>query len=103
MKEFNINILIKYLSLLNFTEEEIKTILNICAAIIYLNEINFKTNMIKGNTIIENEENIRIISDLLKIKEDNIKSFLYMTMDDINGETNSKVHKYVDYENNILY
>ena len=100
MKEFNINILIKYLSLLNFTEEEIKTILNICAAIIYLNEINFKTNMIKGNTIIENEENIRIISDLLKIKEDNIKSFLYMTMDDINGETNSKVHKYVDYENN---
>ena len=100
MKEFNINILIKYLSLLNFTEEEIKTILNICAAIIYLNEINFKTSMIKGNTIIDNEENIRIISDLLKIKEDNIKSFLYMTMDDINGETNSKIYKYADYENN---
>ena len=100
MKEFNINILIKYLSLLNFTEEEIKTILNICAAIIFLNEINFKTNVIKGNAIIENEENIKILSDLLKIKEENLKSFLYMTMDDINGETNARIYKYIDYENN---
>ena len=100
MKEFNINILIKYLSLLNFTEEEIKTILNICAAIIYLNEINFKTSVMKGNTIIENEDNIRILSDLLKIKEENLKAFLYMTMGDINGETNTRSYKHSEYEYN---
>ena len=99
-KEFNINTLIKYLSLLNFTEEEIKTILSICAAIIFLNEINFKNSMKTGSVIIENEDNIHTISELLKIKEDKLKSFLTMSMDNINGETNNKFYKSSECEFN---
>ena len=89
IKEFNINTLIKYLSLLNFTEEEIKSILSICAAIIFLNEINFKNNTKTGSVIIENEENIHTISELLKIKEENLKLFFIMGLGDVNGEVNN--------------
>ena len=99
-KEFNINILIKYLSLLKFTEEEIKTILSICAAIIFLNEINFKNSMNTGSIIIENEENVHTIAELLKIKEETIKSFLTMNMGDINGEANTKYYKSSECEFN---
>ena len=100
IKEFNINILIKYLSLLNFTEEEIKSILSICASIIFLNEINFKNNMKTGSAIIENEDNIHTISELLKIKEENLKLFFTMSMGDINGEVNNKFIKSSECEYN---
>ena len=100
IKEFNINILIKYLSLLNFTEEEIKTILSICASIIYLNEIYFKNTMNMGSVIIENEENVHTISELLKIKEENLKSFLIMNVGDINAEVNTKYYKASECELN---
>ena len=99
-KEFNINILIKYLSLLSFTEEEIKSILSICASIIFLNEINFKNSINTGNIILENEEFIHTISELLKIKEENLKSCLTMNMGDINGEMNSKFYKAKECEIN---
>ena len=99
-KEFNINILIKYLSLLNFTEEEIKSILSICASIIFLSEINFKSSMNTGNIIIENEDHLHTIGELLKIKEENLKLFLTMSMGDINGEVNNKYYKVSECELN---
>ena len=100
IKEFNVNKLIKYLSMLNFSEEEIKSILSICASIIFLNEIIFKTSIGTGNVIIENEENIHAIADLLKIKEENLKLFLTVNMSDVNGEINTKYNKISECEIN---
>ena len=99
-KEFNINFLIKYLSLLNFSDEEIKTILNICATIMFLSELNFKNSMNSGNITVENEDIIHIISDLLKIKEESIKMALLMNTRDINGEANPKFYKVKECEIN---
>ena len=99
-KEFNINILIKYFSLLNFNEEEIKTILNICVSIMFLSEISFKNNMSSGNVVVENDDIIHILSDLLKIKEESIKMALLVNTRDINGESNPKFYKAKECEIN---
>ena len=99
-KDFNINILIKYFSLLNFTDEEIKTILNICVSIMFLSELSFKNNMNSGNVVVENEDIIHIMADLLKIKEDSIKMALLMNNRDINGEANPKFYKAKECEIN---
>ena len=99
-KEFNINTLTKYLSLLNLNDEEIKTILNICVSIMFLSELNFKNNMNTGNIVVENEDIIHIMSDLLKIKEDSIKVALLMNTRDINGEANPKFYKAKECETN---
>ena len=100
-KEFNINVLVKYLSLLNFSEEEIKTILNICVSIMFLSELSFKNSTSNyGNIIVENEDVIHIISDLLKIKEESIKMSLLMNTRDINGEANPKFYKTKECEIN---
>ena len=99
-KEFNINILTKYLSLLNFSDEEIKTILNICASIMFLSELTFKNNINSGNIVVENEDIIHIMSDLLKVKEESIKIALLMNTRDINGEANPKFYKAKECEVN---
>ena len=99
-KEFNINTLTKYLSLLNFSDEEIKTILNVCASIMFLGELNFKNNINSGTIVVENEDIIHIMSDLLKIKEDSIKVALLMNTRDINGEANPKFYKAKECEVN---
>ena len=99
-REFNINIFVKYLSLLSFSEDEIKTILNIIVSIMLLSELTFKNSSNYGNIVVENEEIIHILSDLLKIKEDSIKMSLLMNTRDINGEANPKFYKVKECEIN---
>ena len=75
-KEFNLEPLLKYFSILNFNNDEINSILSICASLLYINKFKF---MISNSDYLtpENEEIINILSKLLKIKEENLTHIFF--------------------------